>query len=217
MQQKIKIWDFPVRLFHWSQVGLIAGLWYTGKEGFMIWHQIMAYVLAALLLARIAWGIYGSQTARFCNFASTPFKAIRYLKQGGAVVGHNPASFFMIIALIILVLVQFLSGLATFDNTYMSDGPLVRYLSSDWVNLASDIHKTNIDLIFICVGIHILAALLHSWRHQNVIAAMITGKAAFPEPVAAPKLKTGWSYFFVVAALLAVFYLWQGKGLLAML
>ncbi|MDX3773269.1 cytochrome b/b6 domain-containing protein [Chromatiaceae bacterium AAb-1] len=217
MQQKIKIWDFAVRFFHWSQVLLLAGLWYTGEQGMMAWHQLLAYTLAAVLLSRIIWGFCGSQTARFSQFASTPLQAVRYLRQGHAVAGHNPASFYMIIALILLVLLQLLSGLATFDNSYMSDGPLVSYLPSAWVDAASDFHKLNINLILSGVAIHVLAALWHSWRHQNVIGAMFTGSARFKAPVAAPQLKNSIGYFVVMALLLVIFYFWQGQKLLALL
>lgn len=217
MQNKIRIWDRAVRFYHWSQVALLGGLWYTGKEGLMAWHQLLAYGLAAVLLARIAWGVYGSQSARFSQFAASPLKALRYLKTSAPVAGHNPASFYMIITLIGLLLLQLLTGLATFDNTYMSDGPLVAYLSSDMVDLASRIHKLNIDLIIICVVIHVAVAIWHSIRHQNVIGSMISGKAIVPSNVAAPKMKNSWSYFVLVALLVVVFYLWQGKALLNML
>ena len=39
MSQKVKVWDVAVRFFHWSQVLLIAALWYTGEEGLMAQHQ----------------------------------------------------------------------------------------------------------------------------------------------------------------------------------
>lgn len=217
MQQKIKVWDLAVRFFHWSQVLLLGGLWYTGEEGMMAWHQLLAYTLAAVLISRILWGIRGSQTARFSQFASTPKQALSYLKQGTPVAGHNPASFYMIFTLIILVTLQLLSGLATFDNSYMSDGPLVSYVSSDLVNAASDFHKLNINLILACVAIHVLAALWHSIRHQNVIGTMITGSGRFDTQVKAPVLKNSVAYFVMVAVLLVVFYLWKGQSLLALI
>ena len=172
MLVKVQVWDLAVRVFHWSQVVLLAALWYTGNEGLMAQHQLLAYTLAALLIARICWGFYGSVTARFSHFAASPLAAVRYLRNPKPVLGHNPAGGYMIFALLSLLSVQILSGLATFDNSYISDGPLVRHLAEDWVSLASKIHKLNIDLILICVAVHILAAIWHSIRHDNVIGAM---------------------------------------------
>lgn len=214
MSVKVQVWDLAVRVFHWSQVLLLVGLWYTGSEGLMAQHQLMAYTLAALLIARICWGLYGSLSARFSHFAATPLAAFRYLRQPKPVLGHNPAGSYMIFLLIFLVSLQLLSGLATFDNSYISDGPLVRYLAGDWVSLASKVHKLNIDLIMICVAVHVVAAIWHSWRHDNVILTMITGKAKHQVTLAKPLVKHSWSYFVLVAALLVLFYFWQGEMLL---
>lgn len=214
MSVKIQVWDLAVRVFHWSQVLLIVGLWYTGNEGLMAQHQLMAYTLAALLIARICWGFYGSITARFSHFAATPLAAFHYIRQTKPVVGHNPAGAYMIFLLIALVSLQLLTGLATFDNSYISDGPLVRLLSEEWVSLASKIHKLNIDLIIICVAIHVFAAVWHSWKHDNVIVTLITGKGKYPSGTTAPALKSSWSYFVLVVVLLLVFYFWQGEMLL---
>ncbi|GHG68857.1 hydrogenase [Alishewanella longhuensis] len=214
MSVKVQVWDLAVRVFHWSQVLLLVGLWYTGNEGLMAQHQLMAYTLAALLIARLSWGIYGSATARFSHFAASPLAALRYLRRPKPVLGHNPAGSYMIFFLIFLVSLQLLTGLATFDNSYISDGPFVRYLSADWVSLASKIHKLNIDLIIICVAIHISAALWHSWRHDNVILTLITGKAKGADGTAPNLTKHSWSYFVVTALLLALFYVWQGEMLL---
>lgn len=213
MSVKIQIWDAAVRFFHWSQVLLIVGLWYTGNEGLMAEHQLMAYTLAALLIARIAWGFYGSVTARFSHFIATPLQAMRYLRHPKPVIGHNPAGSYMIFLLIILISLQLLTGLATFDNSYISDGPLVRYLSADWVSLASKIHKLNIDVILLCVALHIVAAVWHSWRHDNVIFAMFSGKITRSHAEEKPRLRHSWSYFVLVAILLVMFYFWQGASL----
>lgn len=214
MSVKVQVWDLAVRVFHWSQVVLLAGLWYTGNEGLMAQHQLMAYTLAALLIARICWGLYGSVTARFSHFAATPLAALRYLRQPKPVLGHNPAGAYMIFFLIFLVSLQLLTGLATFDNSYISDGPLVRSLSEEWVSLASTIHKLNIDLIIICVAVHIFAALWHSWRHDNVILTLLTGKTKLEAKAEQPLVKNSWSYFLLVAILLVLFYFWQGEMLL---
>ncbi len=211
---KVQVWDLAVRVFHWSQVVLLAGLWYTGNEGLMAQHQLLAYTLAALLIARICWGFYGSVTARFSSFIASPLAAVRYLRKPEPVLGHNPAGGYMILALILLLSLQLLTGLATFDNSYISDGPLVRYLSEEWVSLASKIHKLNIDLILLCVAVHILAALWHSIRYDNVIWAMLSGYSKTANRNDAPKLRASWSYFVLVAALLVLFYYWQGAVLL---
>lgn len=215
MSVKVQIWDAAVRVFHWSQVLLLAGLWYTGTEGLMAWHQLLAYTLAALLISRIAWGFYGSSNARFSQFLYSPKTAWRYLRKPTPVAGHNPAGSYMIFALILLLMLQLLSGLATFDNSYINDGPLVAHLSEDWVSLASSVHKTTIDIILIAVCLHVLAALWHSFKHDNVIVSMLSGNSRAVSAAQAPTLVNSWSFFVLAALLLVAFYFWQGKMLLS--
>lgn len=215
MSQKVIRWDSAVRLFHWSQPVLIAGLWYTGEEGLMVQHQLMAYLLLALFIGRLMWGFWGSQSARFQQFCASPAAAWRYLRHPMAVAGHNPASFYMIMLLMLLTAVQLLTGLATFDNSYLSDGPLVNMLPASWVDVISSIHSVNINLLLAAIFVHIVAAIWHSLRVHNVIAVMITGK----DHIVGAKQRirhSGW-YFLGVAILLLVLYLWQGKALLALL
>ncbi len=216
MAQKIKVWDGAVRFFHWAMVLLVAGLWYSGTEGYSALHQLLAYSLASLLLARIGWGLWGSETARFSRFAASPKAAIHYLGNTRPVVGHNPASSYMIFTLLALLLLQIVSGLATFDNSYMSDGPLVAMLPASWVDLASAVHKFNIDIILALVAVHICFALWHSWRHDNVIKTLITGRTDI-SAAAQPNLRANWSFFVMLAALLLILYYWQGRGLLVLL
>ncbi len=215
MSQPVKIWDLAVRFFHWSQLLLIAALWYTGEEGLMAQHQLLAYTLLALIVARVVWGFAGSNTARFTQFAATPARAMRYLRQPYPVAGHNPASFYMIMLLIGLALLQLLTGLATADNSYMSDGPLVGVLPAAWTDLASGIHKININILLAAVAVHVVAALWHSLRVHNVLAVMCTGTDK--TVTAEVEFKhSGW-FFLLLAALLALLYWWQGGKLLALL
>lgn len=216
MSQKVKVWDVAVRFFHWSQLLLIAGLWYTGEEGLMAQHQLLAYTLLALVAARLVWGVIGSSTARFDRFAATPAAAVHYLRRPQPVTGHNPASFYMIVLLLALTVLQLLTGLATLDNSYLSDGPLVSLLSASWVDLASAIHKININILLAAIAVHIVAALWHSVRVHNVLAVMLTGKdkVSADQQVA---LRSSVLFFVLFAVLLALLYWWQGGKLLVLL
>jgi cytochrome b len=216
MSQPVKVWDFAVRFFHWSQLLLIAGLWYTGEEGLMAQHQLLAYTLLALIVARIVWGVIGSDSARFSRFAATPLEALRYLRRPYPVTGHNPASFYMIMLLIALVLVQLITGLATFDNSYITDGPLVSVLPSAWVDVASAIHKININVLLAAIAVHIVAALWHSLRLHNVLWVMLSGKDKLHSSET-PQLKNTLWFFLLLALLLTALYFWQGAKLMALL
>ena len=58
-----RIWDLPVRLFHWLLVALLGFSWWSGKQHDMEWHRLSGYCILALLIFRIYWGIVGGRTA----------------------------------------------------------------------------------------------------------------------------------------------------------
>ena len=66
MPRMIRVWDVPVRLFHWLLVAFVAVSLTTGYIGgnALPWHMRSGYCILALVLFRIAWGLVGSQTAR---------------------------------------------------------------------------------------------------------------------------------------------------------
>ena len=69
----MKIWDLPVRVFHWTLVIGIGFMWFSAETGglWMDWHMRAGIFLLALVLFRIVWGLMGSDTARFSRFVKS--------------------------------------------------------------------------------------------------------------------------------------------------
>ncbi len=91
-----RIWDLPLRLFHWSWAATFAAAWLLEGDRTLYWHLLAGYLFGALLLFRLAWGLAGTTWARFSAFAYGPGRALGYLKavlRGEATryPGHNPA------------------------------------------------------------------------------------------------------------------------------
>ena len=78
----VRAWDLGVRVFHWSLLVLLTGLWLTGEsEGdWMEVHQWLGISALALVLSRIAWGFVGSETARFGHFIRGRGAVVTYLR-----------------------------------------------------------------------------------------------------------------------------------------
>ncbi len=206
-QAPIRLWDLAVRLFHWSQLLLLGGLWYSAEQEWFGLHQTLAYLLAALLVARIVWGFVGSSNARFRQFWPTPARLLQYLREKNAPAGHNPLSALMILALLLLVLLQFLSGLLTTDDV-MVEGPLYASAPGWLTSWAGSWHHLGFDLLLYLVGIHVLAALWHQWRGDKVISAMWHGRKVVTAQE--PQLKPLWRYLALVAVALLAAWSWQG-------
>ncbi|WP_037046792.1 cytochrome b/b6 domain-containing protein [Rheinheimera texasensis] len=206
------VFDLAVRLFHWLQVLLLGGLWYSAEQEWYGIHQLLAYTLASLLGARLIWGLIGSDTARFRHFVPG-FRQLRhYLATKTPAVGHNPLSALMILALILLVALQFFSGLMTTDEV-MTEGPLYS-LVPDWLSsLAGSWHELGFNLLLGLVALHVLAAVLHQWRGDRVISAMWHGRKVLPANTPAPQLLNSFKYLLLALILFCGLMGWQGSAL----
>jgi len=78
--RQVPVWDLPTRLFHWLLVVLIALLYASGEYNLldMRWHFWCGYATLALILFRVLWGVFGSQTSRFSAFVRSPVAVARY-------------------------------------------------------------------------------------------------------------------------------------------
>lgn len=205
--KQIRVWDVAVRFFHWSQVALLGGLWWTADEGLLDWHQVLAYTLAALLIARVVWAFVGSETARFSHFVQSPIQALKNWNKAKNGIGHQGVSSYMVLALLALVLAQFVTGLFTSDDILV-EGPLYGVAPSEWSSVASWWHRNAFDWLLVLIAVHVLAALVHGLQRDGVLWAMFSGK--MNSEVAQPKEKPFWVYVVIAGVVLAGFVLWQG-------
>lgn len=184
MAKVIKIWDAPVRFFHWSLVALLAFCYFTGSAGgfWLEWHMRSGLVIIVLLVFRVFWGIAGSSNARFSNFLRGPSSVFGYLKnlfsenKARPYAGHNPAGGWMVLLLLLLTGVQAISGLFVDDNI-STQGPLAEQFSGEVVAAMSKIHDFNINVLLGAIGVHISAALFYLVvKSDNIIGPLISGK-----------------------------------------
>ena len=177
---KVRVWDLPTRVFHWSLVLGIVGLAISGTIGgnAMLWHFRFGYAVLTLLLFRIVWGLVGGRWSRFGAFIYAPQTIIDYLKGRGKPehsVGHNPLGAGSVFAMLAALLAQVGSGLFSDDDIAFA-GPLTRFVSNATVSLATNYHK-NIGkwVILALVLLHIAAIVFYLWRKHNLVGAMLHG------------------------------------------
>jgi cytochrome b len=189
----MRVWDAPVRLFHWAIVLLILFSWGSAEWNRMEWHKLSGYTILTLLLFRIVWGIVGSETARFSRFLKSPMEAMRHLahmtrREADREIGHNAAGGWMVLVLLLLLVVQAITGLASNDDID-TEGPYARLVGKAWSDWASHIHDLNFTLIEIAVVAHILAVLAYAvLKGQDLVRPMITGKKRLPGTVRQPRM-----------------------------
>ena len=207
----VRVWDVPVRVFHWSLVALVTFSVATAYAGgsWMDWHMRSGCAVLALLAFRIAWGFLGTRHARFASFVRGPAAIARYLGTLGggahpASVGHNPLGGLSVLALIAVVLAQVGTGLFANDDI-LTEGPLAKLVSKAASDRATTIHYWNQWLLFGLVAMHLLAVLVHRVRFgDDLVGPMIAGTKRLPPGCAGEDAgPTPWPRALAVAALAA--------------
>ena len=194
---RVKVWDGWVRLFHWGLAGCLVFSYAAAKFGAWDLHYLSGYAVLTLVLFRIAWGLVGSENARFLHFLASPLAALRHLadfRRGGpdTETTHNAAGAWMVVALLVLVAAQSTSGLFTNHDvgfTYSQHGPLANAVSEATSERMSSLHVTLIDVLLVAVLLHVAAVLAYRLvKGHDLVRAMITGTKDMPESQArAPK------------------------------
>lgn len=183
-KQFARVWDLPVRLFHWALVVLVAICFISIKSGNVTAHQYAGVSVLVLIVFRIIWGFIGSSTARFSDFIQTPSIIFQYIKtQKSPTEGHNPLGAWMVLALLGMLLIQTVTGLFLEDNTYIAqDSPLFKLISSDTRSILKQIHVVGELILYGLIGLHILAGIGYLLiKKQNLIRTMVTGKRPVSE------------------------------------
>ena len=178
MKTIIRIWDLPIRLFHWLLVFCIAGSFVTINLGdeFIQWHAYFGYSILTLLIFRIVWGFVGSKHARFLSFIPSKQAIFDYLQgRSPRVLGHNPIGALSVFALLFVLSVQVFTGLFV-DDEVSFKGPLEKYVSGSVASFFSEIHEGNQVVILTLIAIHIAAIIFYKkFKGEDLIKPMISG------------------------------------------
>jgi cytochrome b len=195
---RVKLWDVPIRVVHWSFVLLLPALWWTWKKDDIGTHKLLGYVLLGLLIFRIFWGLAGSETALFSGFVRGPRAVGGYVrrlfsKEREPVVGHNPLGGWSVVALLGLLSAQVFVGLFTQDVDGLESGPLTYLVSYDLAEKARWWHDKLFDLLLCLVALHVGAILFYLLvKRDNLVGPMVTGSKRWaaasspPTPAHAP-------------------------------
>jgi cytochrome b len=188
-EQTVKVWDLPVRIFHWTLAAGFATAFLTGEFHFPVIHALAGYVLCVLVAARVYWGFRGSRYARFRSFVFPASETLAYARSmlkgnPGHYFGHNPAGALMVFALLFTVTAILATGLVTLSAIDF-EGPLLflaNRMSDEASYLFRDIHETLPLAALALVALHLMGVLAGSIQHrENLARAMITGKKLLPQ------------------------------------
>ena len=186
---RVQLWDWPLRVFHWSLLTAVATAIVTGELGgdWMVWHGRAGITIVGLLAFRLVWGLVGSSTARFAHFAPTPRKILAYLKGQWRGAGHNPLGALSVFALLGVLSFQAGSGLVSNDDIAFT-GPLASLISDELSHTLTNRHRQVAYVLFVLLGLHIVAIAFYAqFKKDKLVRPMVTGWKDIPADLPKPR------------------------------
>ena len=195
----MRVRDLPTRLFHWVLALAVVALVVTAKVGggAMVWHFRLGYLVLALVVFRILWGLVGGRWSRFASFVRGPGTVLRYLRGDSRAdehldVGHNPLGSLSVLALLFFLALQVGTGLVA-DDEIANVGPLNRFVSSAVASQATHWHKDYGQWILITlVLLHVAAIVFYRVKKgKDLVRPMLMGDKLLPPGTPAASDSTG--------------------------
>lgn len=181
-----RIWDLPLRLFHWLLVVTLIASYMTGTLGglWLEWHIHFGAFILSLIVFRITWGFLGSTYSRFSSFYPTAHRLKTFFLSPQQKIGHTPLGALSIFAMLGLILTQAIFGLFALNDEIDIHGPLYALVSSSWSERLTLWHSQVVNILLLLAGLHIIAIGYYSWFKQHtLITPMVTGKIQVPDNV----------------------------------
>lgn len=192
-----RLWDPVVRLTHWG-IALSVVLNALVNEGGSLLHVSLGWLVMALLLLRLVWGVLGPVEARFSAFPPNPVAALGHLRQllTGRVrdyPSHNPAGALMAYAFWATLALVVATGLVmTSGATPMQvAAEKAAVASGDWSALiregdgdddsplaeaAEETHEMAANLLLFLAALHLAGVALESRAmRRSLLAPMLFG------------------------------------------
>lgn len=172
--RSVKVWDPLVRIFHWGTAFLfIANFALLEEDGTA--HRYAGYLLFALVLVRLLWGLTGTRYARFSAFWPSLSEISAHLfglfkKEAAPHISHNPLGAVMVYNLLATLVLISVTGIMMGTD---------RFWGVAWVE---EWHEILANYAFACVGLHVAGVFFETWRSKiNLVKAMVTGRKEIPE------------------------------------
>jgi cytochrome b len=206
MLQKVKVWDWPLRLFHWGLVLVVTAAVVTGKMGGPLadWHGRLGIVVLGLVVFRLLWGFVGTTHSRFADFFPTPARLLAYGRGVWQGLGHNPLGGLSVLALLGLLLLQVVSGLFANDDIAF-EGPWAVLVDKSLSDRLTAWHGRLSWGLLGLIGLHIAAVGFYArFKKINLLLPMMTGYKRIAAddgiPISSGRLEPGWLLVSTVMA-----------------
>jgi cytochrome b len=179
---KIYVWSFFTRLFHALLVIAVGVVFVIAEfENLLSYHAIVGYTIGLLFVFRIIWGFMNVKYSRFkdFNFNLNDLKEyiLNVFGNKKEYTGHNPASSWAIIAMIILGLLSVASGIVVY-GTQEGMG-ILSFLNISLfkeMDFFEDVHELFSNAFMAVIFVHIAGVVIDKVVHKSkAVESMIDG------------------------------------------
>jgi cytochrome b len=204
------VWDWPLRVFHWTLAASLTvsfATHYLGIEWFE-WHRRAGYVALVLVCFRIAWGVVGPRYSRFASFVRGPRAVLEYAagRTPQPLAGHNPLGGLSVLLMLAVVALQ--AGTGLFANDEIANaGPFYGWVSQETSNRITALHELNSQVMLGVIALHLLAVAWYDLvRRAGLVRAMWSGRKSGAEGIGTSRgaLALGIVVILVVVLALAL-------------
>lgn len=211
MSEQVKIWDAPLRIFHWSLVVAVVVAMLSGLKGDMALHEKAGITIVALLTFRLVWLFVGSTYARIGALLGALPHVPSYLRGQWRKPGHNPLGVLSMAAMLLFIGWQAVGGLFTNDDSVFT-GPLYRLISKDTSLWITGLHRKGLWIIAALVALHVASVFFYLLvKKNNLLKPMITGKTEAINEEYKPATGGRW-LAFIISCVIAGGAFWVAQG-----
>ena len=183
-QDRLFVWDLPLRLFHWGLAAAVVTNVVTANIGRMDLHERSGLTVLGLVAFRIVWGFVGGHHAIFANFVRMPWTVLAWLRaptdrDAPRQAGHSPLAALSVLGLLAITGFMAVTGMFSTDGI-LFDGPLAHLAPDRSAEITKIHHLAKLALIALVI-LHLAAILVYKFgKKVNLTLAMVSGRASEP-------------------------------------
>jgi len=213
--KKLLVWGLYTRVSHALLMVMMLAVFLTPEvKRLLTLHVALGYTLALLFLFRILWGFMDVKFSQFKDFTFSLMALKEYMLaifgNKKEYIGHNPASSYAIIAMIVLTFLAVITGALTYGvKEGMGLFSFMNHTMFRDMKFFKEVHEFFSNVLMAVIFAHIAGVLLDKLFHKSrALESMVDGyKLGDEEGVKLTLLQKIFGGIAIALSLLAFVYM----------